>query len=281
MKRLSDSISDEGSSFIRLSDPATPRGRSGSSSYLLMVGAFLFAGISVSPLFSDFPSSRACLALVCLSLFLWTTDALPPFATAYLVPIVAVWLRVSRSRAAASDLAQELAGSFMDPTVFSLLASFCLTSALTKLNLAARAMRVIFGLFPPRPSHILFALMFANLVGSAVLSPLAATTIVLSFSVPILRLLNPRDPLVKAILFGIALSGNCGGMVNVAGCSQNEIALHVLRDVGVSVSFVEWMLVSVPLCVVLCLIEFFYLKARFRVVSSERIIFLPNHNGGQ
>ncbi|KAH0785659.1 Sodium:sulfate symporter transmembrane region family protein [Histomonas meleagridis] len=108
------------------------------------------------------------------------------------------------------------------------------------------------------------------IVGSF-LSNVTSTTLTLSLAMPIIKTLNPTDPFAKAILFGIAWSGNCGGMPTTIASPQNVIAVRVVNDSGSHISFLQWCFFAFPTSTTLCLIQWLYLVKVFSVGSHDRI----------
>jgi phosphate transporter len=243
-----------------------------------VIAVVIFAVVYLLPVLPDHPTAHTCLAILSIICFLWITETIPPFATAYLIPILSVWLRIgidptTGQRMPASALAQYFAFRFMDPLIFVFLGSIALSAALQKLNITNRASRAILSLVSPRPSTVLLVLMLINVAIGAFLSNVASTTLTLSLALPIIRSLHPRDPFIKAILFGIAWSGNCGGMPTTIASPQNVIAVKVVGDANSPVSFVTWLFFGVPVSLILCVAEWFYLVKRFQ--PAERLIQTP------
>jgi phosphate transporter len=259
------------------SDSAVPKPAANSTHrYHPLIATVIFIGIYISPVLADHPTAHSCLAILCTVSFLWITEAIPPFATAYLIPILSVWLRIgidpsTGERIPAPEMARLFSFRFMDPIIFVFLGSITLSAALQKLNVTTRVSRAVLGLVSPRPSTVLLVLMLINVTIGAFLSNVASTTLTLSLALPIIRSLNPRDPFIKAILFGIAWSGNCGGMPTTIASPQNVIATKVVADSDSPVSFLSWLVFGVPVSLVLCVGQWFYLTRRF-VSGNERFI---------
>jgi phosphate transporter len=175
----------------------------------------------------------------------------------------------------ASDLAQYFAFRFMDPIIFVFLGSICLSAALQKLNITTRLSRSVLHLVSPKRSTILLVLMLINVTIGAFLSNVASTTLTLSLSLPIIRSLNPRDPYIKAMLLGIAWSGNCGGQPTTIASPQNVIAAKVVADAGSPVSFLGWVFFGTTVSVLLCIGQWFYLIVRFHISRTEVITVPP------
>jgi phosphate transporter len=259
------------------SDPAVPRPPAHAShKYHPLIATAIFVAVHISPVLTDHPTAHSCLAILCTVSFLWITEAIPPFATAYLIPILSVWLRIginpsTGERIPTSEMARIFSFRFMDPIIFVFLGSITLSAALQKLNVTTRLSRAVLGLVSPRPSTVLLVLMLINVTIGAFLSNVASTTLTLSLALPIIRSLNPRDPFIKAILFGIAWSGNCGGMPTTIASPQNVIATKVVADSGAPVPFLSWLIFGVPVSLVLCVGQWFYLTRRF-ASGNERFV---------
>lgn len=163
----------------------------------------------------------------------------------------------------------------MDPIIFVFLGSLAMSTALQKLNITTRVSRAILGMVSPRPSSILLVLMLINVAIGAFLTNVASTTLTLSLALPIIKSLNPKDPFIKALLFGIAWSGNCGGMPTTIASPQNVLAAKVVGDAGRPVSFTTWVCFGVPVSMIMVLVQWFYLTNRFYKGQSERIVCPP------
>jgi phosphate transporter len=107
--------------------------------------------------------------------------------------------------------------------------------------------------------------MVLNFATAAFLSNIASTTLLLTFSLPIIRSLDPSEPYIKALLLGLAWSGNAGGMVTTIASVQNILAIKYINESGsMSISFVAWTAFAGPTAVVCLLFDYFYTRLRFR-----------------
>lgn len=272
----SDDTDTDTQSTVEITVPAPPP-KEGPISLFPLTSVILFCLVYIAPILPKHPTAHSCLAILCMVCFLWITEAIPPFATAYLIPIMSVWLRIGIDketglRMPATELAQYFAFRFMDPIIFVFLGSLAMSAALQKLNITARLSRAILGMVSPKPSTILLVLMLINVFIGAFLTNVASTTLTLSLALPIIRSLHPKDPFIKAILFGIAWSGNCGGMPTTIASPQNVIAAKVVNDAGRPVSFTVWLCFGVPVSLVMCGCQWLYLTMRFHNAHVERIV---------
>lgn len=257
----------------------TEQKRSLVKSFLPLAVVLIFTIIYVCPIMTLTPTAHSCLAILCTAAFCWGTEVVPSYVTAYLVPAACVWLRVGYNaetgqRIPASELATRLANKFTDPIIFVFLGSLTISAALTKLEITDRVSSFLLHHVSPKPQFVLFALMLLNFFIAAFLSNVASTTLVLTFSLPIIRSLDPDDKFIKAILFGLAWSGNAGGMPTTIASPQNILAIKYINDQELHpdqnpISFIQWMAFAAPTAIVILILDWVYLLIIFRPSSSR------------
>ncbi|KAH0793091.1 Sodium:sulfate symporter transmembrane region family protein [Histomonas meleagridis] len=245
----------------------------------VLTAIIIFLFLYILPILSSYPCAHTCFAILVTSCFLWITEAIPSFATAYLIPFLNVVFRTgvdqkTGERIPASELAQVYTSCFMNPIIFVFLSSLVLSTALQKLNITTRISNFILGKVSPNPKTILLVLMFLNVGMGSLISNVASTTLTLSFSLPIIRRLNPDDPFIKAILFGIAWSGNCAGMPTTIASPQNVIASNIVNQSDKHISFIQWILFALPQSIFICFIEWLYLVKRFPEHPGNNVVII-------
>jgi phosphate transporter len=248
-------------------------------SLIPLSAAFLFAVFYSIPILESRPTAHSTLAILITVTYLWSTEGFPGYATAYLVPILAVWLGIgidpdTHLRLEASKRATAFAQSFMDPVVFVFLGSMTITAGLAKMNISDRVSNFVFVHLSRKPHFILLTLMLLNVAIGAFLSSIASTALILTFSLPIIRSLDPDDPFIRGLLFGMAWSGNCAGMATCIASPQNLMALRNLQQSWNSeVTLLRWSEFGIPIALTLVIIEWAYLCLRFRPrVTSVHVI---------
>lgn len=269
--------SDDQDIHHTLEEINVPLVESVSYSNLSLAACIIFVFVYLLPIMPLNPTEHTCLAILCTICFLWITEAIPPFATSYLIPILSVWFQIginkeTGERISALELAQHFSSKFMDPIIFIFFGSLVLSTALQKLDITSRISRFILSLVSPKPEIVLLVLMLINLSIGAFLSNVASTTLTLSLAMPIIRSLPPSDPFIKAILFGIAWSGNCGGQPTVIASPQNIIASHIIGSTDTHVSFMQWVFFGTPVAVFLTVAQWFYLTKAFPKASAQQIV---------
>ena len=240
------------------------------SSFIPIIGLVIFVIFYMVPIFPKNPTAQTCLAILVGAAYCWGTEFIPSYATAYLVCLAAVWLRVgydktTGTRMTSTQLATIFAAKFMDPIIFVFLGSLTMSAALTKLSITDRVSAYLLSHISPKPKIVLLAVMLLNFCIAAFLSNVASTTLVLTFSLPIIRSLDPDDKFITALLLGLAWSGNAGGMATTIASPQNILAIKYINDSGTtSISFMQWMGFACPTAIVLLTLTWLYLIFMFK-----------------
>ena len=123
----SDGTDSESQSTVEIIVPPPPPVAAPISLFPL-TSVILFCLVYIAPILPEHPTAHSCLAILCMVCFLWITEAVPPFATAYLIPIMSVWLRIGIDketglRMPATELAQYFAFFIIrcKPIIYTLL----------------------------------------------------------------------------------------------------------------------------------------------------------------
>ena len=197
-------------------------------------------------------------AIMALVVTLWVTEALPLAVTALLGPILAVILQVAPVREAFAPMA--------NPTIFLFLGSFILAQGLLVHGVNERIAYGVLSwkLIGARPTRILIAYGALAAFLSAWMSDTATAAMLVPIGMSLVTFMESEGKLSRsygtALMLMTAYGCTRGGMATPVGTPPNLIAIGMLGDlVGERISFVEWMLVGVPITLVLMGIVLVYL----------------------
>ena len=155
---------------------------------------------------------------------------------------------------AAPNVSSALRG-YTNPILFFVLASFGVSVAITKVPLSNRLLRMLIVFFGKNVKLILFAFMAASALLSSVISNVATTAVFIGLVLTFLNIYKneaDRKQTGRAFMIGLPVASMIGGMLTPAGSSLNLMTLSFLEDLtGISVSFVQWMIVGVPIVLVI------------------------------
>ena len=109
--------------------------------------------------------------------------------------------------------------------------------------------------------------MSTTFLFSMFMSNTAITAMMISIAGPIVATCRKENGFGKAILLGIAIAANIGGMATVIGTPPNAIAAGLLDGVS-SVNFIEWMYAGLPIAVLLLIFFWVYLSYRYALTTA-------------
>ena len=151
-------------------------------------------------------------------------------------------------RLGAKSAAKKIFADMFGPVIMLLLGGFSIAAALSKQNIAKSLAAAVLGRAGSKPVWVLLANMFVSTFSSMWISNVAAPVLCFSLISPILRNLPPKSNYAKALIIGIALAANVGGMASPIASPQNVIAMGIMQP---SPSWLEWFAIAIPISIVL------------------------------
>ncbi len=264
--------------FEREADGAAGSARETESSFELYrgtIGLFLGPAAFLALLLVHFPNltpaASRLAALIVWVVIWWVTEAIPIPVTALLGPAMAVALGISTMR--------ELFAAFGDPIIFLFLGGFLIAEAMSVHGLDRRVAFSLLGsrLIGSSATAVLLAFAFLATALSMWISNTATAAMLYPIALGVLAALArlmASDPEANApgkplkyrtgLLLACAYGSSIGGIATPVGSPPNLIVLGQLRKLsGVYLSFLDWMVMAVPIAVVMLVFASFYLRRRF------------------
>ncbi len=214
--------------------------------------------------------ARRCLAILAVASYLWVTEAVPLYSTTFLIVFLEAVLLAGPLKLDARTFIAPL----FDPVIMLFLGGFVLSYALAKYNLDGRLAHVILSRTGSKPGRVLLGMMFVAAFLSMWMSNTAATALLVGLALTVVRRLPADDPFRTALILGIPFAANIGGVATPIGTPPNAIALGILADHGIHLSFLRWMAVGVPVAVVVFLV-LWWLLLRLFPARAERVELEP------
>lgn len=187
---------------------------------------------------------------------LWATEALPLFETALLAIGLEVVLLANPAGWPGLGFAggngpsvREVLAPAADPILLLFFGGLVLARAAAREGLDGALAAWLLRPFGAQPRHALLGIMLVTLIASMWMSNTATTAMMLAVVAPMLATMPPGEPFRKALLLGVPLAANLGGMATPIGSPPNAIAVHHLHEAGHPVGFLSWMAVALPLAV--------------------------------
>ena len=224
----------------------------------IVVGPLVFLLVLAWPFSSLTPEGHRLAAVMALVIVFWVTEALPLAVTALLGPTLAVVLQIAP--------AGLVFRPFASTTIFLFIGSFILAQALfvhrvnERIAYGVLSLRVIGG----HPTRILIAYGLLAAFLSAWMSNTATAAMLVPIGLTLLRFMESEADIPKrygtALMLMTTYCCSRGGMATPVGTPPNLIAIGMISEqLDVRITFVQWMLFSTPIVLVLLGLVFVYL----------------------
>jgi sodium-dependent dicarboxylate transporter 2/3/5 len=237
----------------------------GRRTIIIAVSAVAAAGtyFGLRPLTGELPA-RAASIFVVASIF-WATEVLPLFATAF----VAIALQVvclATDGGLAGDLSRLLellglepvpidreisAGAFFAvfgaDIIILFMGGFLLSAALVKHGIDRVVARRVLGPFMRTPATLIVGVLLVTAALSMWMSNTATAAMMIAILRPIIDRIPKDEPFRVALALAVPFGANIGGIGTPIGTPPNAIVIGALQQAGFEVTFLEWMLIAVPL----------------------------------
>lgn len=200
---------------------------------------------------------RRAVAIAVLAAALWATEAIPLFATSLSVVGLEVLLLARRSTgegtgrgglASTGDLSYtQFFEPFASSTILLFLGGFLLAAAVRRHGLdrvvASRLLRPFTG----DGYRLVMGVILTTGFLSIWISNTATAAIMLAIVTPLVR--HPATPgrLATAVVLAVAFGASIGGFITPVSTPPNAITISQLRNIGIDISFVKWVLMAAPL----------------------------------
>lgn len=193
-------------------------------------------------------------ALLMFAIVLWIGNPVPPFVTALMMPMLAVWLgilidpktKLPMARKAAADLVLQF---MMNRIVVVVLGSFVLSRALKKAFAGTESVSRWYLRWTSNGRAyciLLLALIALPMYASALIPHEAATMLIFNLLSPVIFALPASSPVAKSSILALMLGGNLGGMLSTISTPQNILLFSDDVHASGNISWFKWIRVSLP-----------------------------------
>ncbi len=221
------------------------------------------------------------LFLLFLSIGLWITEAVPPFAVGLFIVGFLIFALGSHYQEVdpenASSYVMKYMQTWSNSVIWLMLGGFFMAEGMRVVGLDKTLFKVSISKFGTQPRYVLLGIMLVTAIFSMIMSNTATTAMMIAAVIPFLDTLKKGSPFSKALLIGIPASASLGGMGTIIGSPPNAIAIEALNTHGIQFGFLEWMMVGFPIAVVMVLAFWIFLISKYvPKLSTIDLSFLDN-----
>lgn len=216
-------------------------------------------------------SMQNTFAVLALMVCWWLSEAVPIPVTA-LVPVVIVsFLKLQQltGEGLKTITPKSILAAYGDPIVFLFMGSFFLAAAMTAHRLDRRFTfwTLSMPMFARSPNLLVLGMITATGVLSMWMNNTAVAAIMIPIALGIIHNAVSRNDTTArnfgtVLLLGVGWASTIGGVATIVGTAPNGIAVSVLKQNGITVSFVDWLLFGLPICAILLVATWGYLSRR-------------------
>lgn len=227
--------------------------------------ALLFTYILREP---DFTTPQVyVLFLLFFAIFLWVSEAIPPFAVGIMIVGFLVFF-LGNPVVNADENIEVIAfvHTWSDSVIWLLLGGFFLAEGMKKTSLDQELFKLSSGQFKSSGQSFLLGQMLATAIASMFISNTATTAMMFAAMMPLLKQESGDRNLAKALTLGIPGAAAIGGMGTIIGSPTNAIAadlINNLPNLQYEIGFLEWIYFGLPVAIVLILLFWMALLRKF------------------
>lgn len=260
---------------------STPVGKFTCPTWLFSSGMFFLLGSMVvffallfTPIMEK-PEQQNCLAMLVFVSILWATEAIPLFVTSLMIPFLCVLLNVVVSEDApyqrldSKKATAYIFAAMWTPVIMLLLGGFTLAAALSKCKIDKRIATFVLSKAGTTPRTVILATMLVAAFASMLVSNVAAPVLCISIIEPMLRNLPSDSNMCKALLMGIALASNIGGMLSPIASPQNVVAMGIMVP---EPGWGQWFFIVIPVGIVSIALIWILLLVTFQPGKGTTIV---------
>lgn len=212
---------------------------------------------------------NAVLFTLFFAICLWVSEAIPAFSVSVLI----LGLLVVIMGTSGAGTPMRYVQTWSSSVIWLFLGGFFLAEGMKKTKLDMLVLRNVLPWFGNSPSIVLLGLMMITAIMSMLMSNTATTAMMIATMSPLFSGLSERQQFSKAILLGIPSAASVGGMGTIIGTVPNAIAVGALANAGYTVSFVDWLIIGMPLAIVLLLVFWWVLVKKYQVNQQDSLDF--------
>ncbi|CEP12744.1 hypothetical protein [Parasitella parasitica] len=206
-----------------------------------------------------------CLALLVFAALMWAFECIPLFATAFLIPLMVVPMRIVKDSDGnvlqATDAAKLVFSAMFSDTIMVLIGGFAIAAALSKHGIAKAFAATVLSKAGSRPRWVILTNMYLATFLSMWISNVATPVLCFSLADPILRTLKPNSKVGPCLIMGIALASCIGGLASPISSPQNIVTINLMNP---NPGWGIWFAGAIPCGVITVLTTWALLLAYFR-----------------
>lgn len=213
-----------------------------------------------------------------LAIGLWITEAIPPFAVGILIIGLLLFGFGTDYLITESANVEIYVDTWTSNVIWLLLGGFFLAQGMRAAGLDRSLFLFTMKRFGSNPKRLLFGLMLTTAFGSMVMSNTATTAMMISSVLPLINSLGKEHQFSKTLLIGIPAAATVGGIGTIIGSTPNAIAVGALGEIGIHISFLDWMIFGVPIALILVYSFYVFIARKLPLTPLDKVLKIEDES---
>ena len=198
-------------------------------------------------------------ALLAMCTVFFATEAIPMPAVALMIGLVQLFFGITHP--------SKIVGTYAHDAVWFIAGSLAIGATLVKYGLDKRIGMLVINLAGSKTRMIVLALLLGTAIPSAFINEASIAPMYVPIAIALFTLTNKTTPaprLGKLLMMSIAIGCMAGAPMSPTGGARNAIMIGFLANIGIDVSFVQWLSMGVFYTVILSVVMAFVLPLIFK-----------------
>ncbi len=220
---------------------------------------FLFPDLSAEDILLKAKHIQITIALLATCVIFFATEAIPMPAVALLIGLVQLLFGITEP--------SKIVSTYAHDAVWFIAGSLAIGATLVKYGLDKRIGIIVIKLAGSKTRKIVFAILLGTAIPTAFVGEHAIASMYVPIAIALYTLTNRTTPapnLGRLLLITIAVGCMIGGPMSPTGGARNAIMIGFLSNIGIEVSFGQWLSMGVFYTVVMAGIMAFTLPLVFK-----------------
>ena len=207
---------------------------------------------------------QVMIGILIMAAILWITESIPLAVTGLLIMIIQPILHILPP--------EEVFSSFGNQAVFFLIGAFIIASAIEKHGLHKRIALRFLSFFEQSPRLFTLGIMLSCASLSFVMPEHGVAALFLPIVISILiamKIVPKESNFGKVSMLSVAFGCSIGSLGTLIGGARNPLAVGVLSDIGINITFFEWMIYSMPVVIIALPLVWLVLQFSFPIEIKD------------
>jgi sodium-dependent dicarboxylate transporter 2/3/5 len=207
---------------------------------------------------------QVMIGILIMAAVLWITEAIPLAVTGLLIMVIQPLLHVMSPN--------EVFSSFGNQAVFFLIGAFILAGAIEKHGLHRRIALKFLSQFEKSPRFFTLGIMTSCAFLSFVMPEHGVAALFLPIVISILiamKIVPKQSNFGKISMLSVAFGCSIGSLGTLIGGARNPLTVGVLSDIGINITFFDWMKYSMPVVIIALPLVWLVLQFSFPIEIKD------------